>query len=221
MTLTRYQHFTHVLPQDWRWRNFKPSEIACRGSGELLVNTRALDALQELRDRLGKPLIIASAYRSPAHNKKVGGAENSRHLAGDAFDVSMANHDPDAFERAARAVGFMGFGFYRKSNFMHIDMGRPREWGNRFPPAAPEFSPEAKLPENLKGSRTMIGSGAACAGGAAVIGEAVAEIHKAEEAFKLGSVIGLVIGTLILTGAILALYARWDDAGRPLPWDTD
>jgi zinc D-Ala-D-Ala carboxypeptidase len=53
----------------------------------------------------------------------VGGATRSKHLDGAAFDIAMANHDPVAFEAAARAVGFLGFGFYPRSGFMHIDLG--------------------------------------------------------------------------------------------------
>ena len=45
----------------WRWPNFSPAEIVCRGTGRLLVNEPALDKLQALRDRLGKPLIVRSA----------------------------------------------------------------------------------------------------------------------------------------------------------------
>jgi hypothetical protein len=37
----------------WRWPNFSPAEIACRGTGKVLVNEPALDKLQALRDRLG------------------------------------------------------------------------------------------------------------------------------------------------------------------------
>ena len=64
----------------------------------------ALDKLQALRDRLGKPLIVRSAYRSPEHNRAVGGATRSKHLDGAAFDIAMANHDPVAFEAAARRL---------------------------------------------------------------------------------------------------------------------
>jgi uncharacterized protein YcbK (DUF882 family) len=61
---------------------------------------------------MGKPLIVRSAYRSPEHNRAVGGATRSKHLDGAAFDIAMANHDPVAFEEAAREVGFLGFGYY-------------------------------------------------------------------------------------------------------------
>ncbi len=56
-----------------------------------------MDKLQALRDRLGKPLIVRSAYRSPEHNRAVGGAPGSKHMQGTAFDIAMSNHDPTAF----------------------------------------------------------------------------------------------------------------------------
>ena len=66
MTTTFYSHWRNVPESTWRWTNFSPAEIACRGTGKLLINEPALDKLQVLRDRLGKPLIVRSAYRSPA-----------------------------------------------------------------------------------------------------------------------------------------------------------
>jgi zinc D-Ala-D-Ala carboxypeptidase len=63
-----FRHFRDVPQNLWRWPNFSPAEIACRGTGQLKLHPAALDKLQALRDRLGKPLIIRSAYRSPEHN---------------------------------------------------------------------------------------------------------------------------------------------------------
>ena len=86
MTTTFHRHWRDVPKNAWRWPNFSPAEIACRGTGKLLINEPALDKLQALRDRLGKPLIVRSAYRSPEHNRAVGGATRSKHLDGAAFD---------------------------------------------------------------------------------------------------------------------------------------
>src|SRR5690606_6162831 len=72
MTTMTYKHWRDVPERSWRWPSFSPAEIACRGTGKLLVNDPALDKLQALRDRLGKPLIVRSAYRSPVHNRAVG-----------------------------------------------------------------------------------------------------------------------------------------------------
>ncbi|WP_188484482.1 D-Ala-D-Ala carboxypeptidase family metallohydrolase, partial [Marivita lacus] len=123
MSTTTYAHFRDVSESVWRWPSFSPAEIACRGTGSIRINAEAMDKLQALRDRLGKPLIVRSGYRSPSHNRAVGGATRSKHLDGAAFDIAMANHDPVAFEAAARAVGFLGFGTYPRSGFMHIDLG--------------------------------------------------------------------------------------------------
>ena len=142
MTTTYHPHWREVPESAWRWPNFSPAEIACRGTGKLQVNEPALDKLQALRDRLGKPLIVRSAYRSPEHNRAVGGATRSKHLDGAAFDIAMANHDPAAFEAAAREVGFLGFGFYPRSGFIHVDLGPARQWGERFPVRAVPFVAE-------------------------------------------------------------------------------
>ena len=54
-------------------------------------------------------------------------------MKGIAFDIAMAKHNPEAFEAAARAVGFQGFGSYLRSGFMHVDLGPARSWGDLLP----------------------------------------------------------------------------------------
>ena len=129
MTTTFHRHWRDVPEGTWRWPNFSPAEIACRGTGKLLINEPALDKLQALRDRLAKPLIVRSAYRSPEHNRAVGGATRSKHLDGAAFDIAMANHDPVAFEATAREVRFLGFGFYPRSGFSSMSTSALRDSG--------------------------------------------------------------------------------------------
>lgn len=154
-----YTHYSRVPPADWRWPSFSPQELACRGTGKLMINEAALDRLQALRDRLGKPLIVNSAYRSPEHNKAVGGAKNSQHLQAKAFDVRMDNHDPAAFIAAAKAEGFTGIGTYPRQGFVHIDIGPARSWGTPFPArrATPAFAPEPpRPPERLRDDPEVI-----------------------------------------------------------------
>lgn len=144
-----YRSWRDFPLSEWRWPNFSPQEVASKGEGELLIDEASMDKLQRLRTALGKPLLITSAYRSAAHNARVKGATNSQHRLGKAFDVMMTNQDPAAFERAARAAGFTGFGHYPKSGFMHIDTGPARRWndGSDFPKAnvaTPTFPTEPK-----------------------------------------------------------------------------
>lgn len=139
-----YKHYSAFPIKHWRWPNFTPAEVACR-DGSLMVNEDAMDKLQALRDLLGFPLIVLSAYRSPEHNANIGGVVNSHHTKACAFDVLMFGIDPVSFEKAARQVGFTGFGFYPEVPFMHIDIGRPRFWGYRWNGII--FSPTGLLPE--------------------------------------------------------------------------
>ena len=213
-----YRHWRDAPERAWRWKNFSPAEIACRGTGQLKLNLEALDKLQALRDRLGKPLIIRSAYRSPEHNRAVGGATRSKHMEGTAFDVAMANHDPGAFEAAARAVGFQGFGYYPRSGFMHIDLGPARSWGEKFPVRVVPFALEAPpAREVLAESRTLRGAGTA---GAATIGAAGIEVVQDVLTEAQGAVLPLVpyldslrwlFIALALAGIAVAVWARLDD----------
>lgn len=221
MTTSYFNHWRDVPAGAWRWKNFTPAEIACRGSGSLRINEGALDKLQALRDRLGKPLIVRSAYRSPEHNRAVGGAPHSKHMDGTAFDIAMTNHNPVAFEAAARAVGFLGFGFYPRSGFIHIDLGPARQWGERFPIRATAFAEEIPpARETLAESRTMKGSSAA---GVATLGAAGVEVARNVLAETQSAILPLVpyLDTLrwvfiavALAGVAVTIYARIDDWKR-------
>lgn len=132
----KVSHFSQYPSANWRWPNFAPRELASKREGELLIDPASMDKLQTLRDDLARPMVITSAYRSPAHNRAVGGATGSLHLQGKAFDVVLGNHDPHPFIAAARKAGFTGIGTYLKQGFIHINTGRVRTWGYPFPKPA-------------------------------------------------------------------------------------
>lgn len=125
-----YKDYKQVTQDVWKWKNFKPKDIACKGDGSILITIEALDALQSLRDRLGVPIIVNSAYRSPDHNKNIGGAPNSNHVKGIAFDIRLTKKvTRDKLKQEARKCGFKGFGDY--NTFVHIDLGKERYWDFR------------------------------------------------------------------------------------------
>ncbi len=148
----------------------------------------------------------------------MGGAPASKHMQGTAFDIAMANHDPVAFEAAARAVGFLGFGYYPRSGFMHIDLGPARSWGEKFPVRAVPFATE--LPparEVLAESRTLRGAGAA---GAATVGAAGVEVAQEVLAEAQGAVLPplpnldslrWIFIALAMAGIAVTIWARLDD----------
>lgn len=122
-----YPSAAAIPPGVWRWRFFKPAELASKGNGAVLIVPEALDTLSAAREALDQSFRILSAYRDPLHNARVGGAPMSRHKFGDAFDIALAGHDREALREACRAAGFRGFGHY--ATFLHVDIWNRREWG--------------------------------------------------------------------------------------------
>jgi methanogenic corrinoid protein MtbC1 len=87
-------------------RNYSRREWACRcGCGLAEPHPALAVYLQDFRDIIRAPVVLTSGSRCQAHNKAVGGAKASQHMKGIAFDISMANVDPHAFEAAARRLG--------------------------------------------------------------------------------------------------------------------
>ena len=121
-----YKHYSEYRGE-WAWKNFKPVELSCKHCGEYYHDPASLDALQELREDWGKPIIINSGHRCAAHNKAVGGTANSQHLK-IAFDCRCPKSEQAAFIAASRAAGFKGIGHWQYQTFVHLDMGPKREW---------------------------------------------------------------------------------------------
>ena len=71
-------------------RHFKVKEFACKdGSQVVFVDDYLVSILDILRNKLGKPIIITSGYRTPEWNAKCGGAKYSYHMRGMAVDIRV------------------------------------------------------------------------------------------------------------------------------------
>ena len=121
-------------------KNFSLHEFACKDGSEtpqeIIYNLQKLAIqLQVLRDFLGKPITVNSGYRSPEHNKKIGGVLNSQHVLGLAADIVVKGYTPHQLSNVIEdliARGDMlqgGIGVY--STFVHYDIGyngKKRRW---------------------------------------------------------------------------------------------
>jgi hypothetical protein len=89
----RFVDLTALDPEMEIAPNFVLREIAEVWKGDFaVVQPHAIERLQAVRDLLG-PIIVNSGYRSPDYNFGVGGAEWSRHMYGDAFDIVATGAD--------------------------------------------------------------------------------------------------------------------------------
>jgi uncharacterized protein YcbK (DUF882 family) len=99
------------------------------------IDTRLLDLLFAVRQEIeaNQPFHIISGYRSTntnaflrAHSSGV--AENSLHLVGKAIDIRVPGRALSNLRKAAMALKGGGVGYYPKSDFIHVDIGRVRYW---------------------------------------------------------------------------------------------
>jgi len=111
--------------------NFHLSEFTCKCGRcrNQPIDMKMVEKLQALREVMGVPLYITSAYRCPTHNRNVGGASQSRHIVGDAVDISVGNLNWRALVAEAKRIGFTGIGYGQHRGFIHLDT-RPHsaEW---------------------------------------------------------------------------------------------
>lgn len=80
-----------------------------------------------------QPFHIISGYRSPATNAMLaarsgGVARHSMHLDGMATDIRVPGRELVQIRRAALMLQGGGVGYYPGSDFVHVDVGRIRQW---------------------------------------------------------------------------------------------
>ena len=76
-------------------KDFTLDEFESPDTSEVMVSATLLRLLQKLRDLLKQPIVITSGYRTPEHNKVVGGAKDSYHLRGMAADLIVHAQSPN------------------------------------------------------------------------------------------------------------------------------
>lgn len=105
--------------------HFSRSEFAEHGSGLIIGPEPALIRVLEcVRAKTGgRPLRIVSGYRSPAYNRRIGGARNSQHIYGRAADLEPGR----CTVAQALACGAVGVGHDDHGWVVHLDVrpGRP------------------------------------------------------------------------------------------------
>jgi len=106
-----------------------------RSGEQHAIDPKLMDYLVEAAGQIGVPPVFAviSGYRSPETNERLherssGVSQHSLHMQGRAIDVRMSGVQSE--DLAARAAGLKrgGVGFYRGSDFVHLDTGAFRTW---------------------------------------------------------------------------------------------
>lgn len=98
------------------------------------MDARLLDLLFIIQawlrvNKLPYHIIIQSGYRTPEFNATIrGAAKDSQHTRGTAADIRIPGLSVENLKRLAQAVGAGGVGLYQHKGFIHVDVGRVRQW---------------------------------------------------------------------------------------------
>lgn len=115
-------------------KNFRKSEFDCKCGCDMpasvLANIKLVAVnLQVLRNHVGAPITINSAYRCKSYNSVVGGSKTSQHILGKASDIVIKGMSPDEVYDTVqelrrnpllKGVAFQGLGRY--NTFTHVDL---------------------------------------------------------------------------------------------------
>ena len=109
-----------------------------RVNEEHAIDPRLLDLLHTLYGELQTKdrYHVISGYRSPRTNAMLrerggshtGVASKSLHMVGQAIDIRVPGVPLAELHKAAVSLKLGGVGFYPRSDFVHVDVGRVRYW---------------------------------------------------------------------------------------------
>jgi uncharacterized protein YcbK (DUF882 family) len=106
-----------------------------RSGGQHAIDPKLMDYLVDVAGCIGVPpeFSVISAYRSRETNERLhersqGVAKNSLHMQGRAIDVRLPKIDCAALAACAQDLARGGVGYYRTSDFVHLDTGGYRTW---------------------------------------------------------------------------------------------
>ncbi len=127
----------------WRGGNYVPEALPeiyhilrdFRANEVKRIDLRLLDLLYALKESLGTsaPFHVISGYRSPTTNAMLRArservAAHSLHIDGKAVDIRVPGRTLREIREAALALRGGGVGYYARSDFVHLDVGRVRCW---------------------------------------------------------------------------------------------
>lgn len=109
--------------QDIQW--FHRKEFACRcgkcGGFPAEPEEALIRAAEETRIHFGAPVTVSSGVRCPAHNARVGGVSNSRHLTGKAMDFSVRGIPAERVLAYVTSLPAIRYAYAIDADYVHMD----------------------------------------------------------------------------------------------------
>ena len=117
------------------WKYFTEDELKCKHTGIYGMDPEFMEILEKVREEVGIPFIITSAYRDPTHPIEAKKSQPGAHASGKAVDILVRGSDAFKCIEVALKHGITGLGVkqHGDSRFIHLDTleatsTRPRPW---------------------------------------------------------------------------------------------
>lgn len=120
--------------------HFDLEEYACQGedccSHTAAPDERLVEAFEQFRVIVGRPVVLSSAFRCLTHNRRIGSKDSSEHVKGRAGDVEtldgMTVEEQAAAAEKVPAFRDGGIGLYDWGTHLDVRRGRyPARWDYR------------------------------------------------------------------------------------------
>lgn len=110
-------------------KHFKVKEFACKdGSKVVFIDKYLVDILDILREKIGKPVIITSGYRTPEWNEKCEGAKYSYHMRGMAADIRVEGMSAKQIANKLNAIIPEECGIIVYKSWVHFDVRNGKKY---------------------------------------------------------------------------------------------
>ena len=108
-------------------KHFKVKEFACKdGSQVVFIDDYLVSILEILRNKLRKPVVITSGYRTPEWNAKCGGAKYSFHTRGMAADRRVDGMSAKELANKLTAIVPDECGIIVYKSWVHFDVRKAK-----------------------------------------------------------------------------------------------
>jgi len=113
--------------------HFNLKEFECPCCHRVRIDNRLIPLLELVRAEFGKPIIITSGYRCPAHNAVIFGSPNSDHIYGWAADIIIEGVTGRDLAKVVACYMKEGrIGIYKKDSHVHVGVVHREGFPDKF-----------------------------------------------------------------------------------------
>ena len=118
---TSFTLASHTVPSTKDFAEYEWASNQC--SPHHLMNPDVMRKVQQLRDYMGQPLILTSAYRCPEHPIEAAKVTPGQHSNGLAVDIYVTDGYMEAkiIAYAIKELDVKGFAYNKENMFIHLD----------------------------------------------------------------------------------------------------